>query len=736
MDHPDPEAGAQERSVAATPGERLVGIAQQPADVVAPVVVDDEQTTAGSGQRLGGRDLGRVAATDGGPQPKNDVGRRGNAIPAGPRAELAQLGRAQTLAAVEQAHVAVGHGAQRLEGPGDLALLVQGVGEPFREGAIEGKGKVSHQSRSIGGPAGILGPMPARRALALATSLALVVGCGAPAPSTGPSPSAATSSQSPSAALASPSAVPRSCAEVPAPSPAAAGPWWSDAIVYEVFVRSFADADGDGIGDLRGLTGRLDALNDGDPATTTDLGVTALWLMPVAASPSYHGYDVTDYRTVEPDYGTNEDFRALVAAAHERGIRIVIDLVINHTSIEHPWFQDARTPGSEHDAWYRWATTRPDESGPGGRPVWHPSGQRWYYGYFWDGMPDLDVTSADVTAELDDVARFWIEDMGVDGFRIDAARHLIEDGPTQQNTPATFDWLRGYRERVHAVDPEALVLGEVWDSTSIVSDYVEGGSLDLAFEFDLAAQLLLAVKGGDAGSLAVTRAAIDEAYPPGRYATFLTNHDQDRTFDVLGRDMAKAKQAATLLLTGPGVPFVYYGEEVGLRGRKPDERIRTPLPWDGQAPGYGFTTGTPWEAMAEGVETANVASQTDDPASLLSHYRSLIRLRGALPALAASVPVITLETSDPAVHAILRHDPETGSAVVVVGNLGGAPLADVKLTLADGPLCGSPATTIAFSTAGSAEPAVAPIPVTASGGIGDWSIGALAAHQDVVIALD
>ena len=206
-----------------------------------------------------------------------------------------------------------------------------------------------------------------------------------------------------------------------------------------MFVRSFADSDGDGIGDLRGLTDRLDYLNDGDPATTGDLGVTGIWLMPIAESPSYHGYDVVDYEQIEADYGTAEDFKALMAAAEERGIAVIVDLVLNHTSIDHPWFKDSRTPGSEHDEWYVWSDPAPAVAGPGGRPVWHQDGDRAYYGYFWEGMPDLNVANPAVTAALDEVARFWLEEMGVDGFRLDAARHLIEDGAQLDNTPATFD---------------------------------------------------------------------------------------------------------------------------------------------------------------------------------------------------------------------------------------------------------------------------------------------------------
>jgi glycosidase len=495
-------------------------------------------------------------------------------------------------------------------------------------------------------------------------------------------------------------------------------------VFYEVFVRSFADSDGDGIGDLRGVIDRLDELQA--------LGVDALWLMPVAESPSYHGYDVTDYEAIEPDYGSLEDMRDLMVAVDARNMHVIVDLVMNHTSIEHPWFQDARTPGSEHDDWYVWSDSPPAFAGPGGRPVWHPDGDRWYYGYFWEGMPDLNVTNPAVSVALDEVARFWLDDVGVDGFRLDAARHLIEDGSTLENTDATFDWLRGFNERIPADD---LVLGEVWDATSMASRYVREGALDLTFDFDLAAQFLGAVRSGDAASLRYTQGAVGEAYAGADYAAFLTNHDQDRTFDVVDRDVAKAKQAATLLLTDPGIPFLYYGEEVGLRGRKPDERIRTPMPWTGEAPGYGFTTGEPWQPMADDVATANVAAQVDDPDSLWSHYQALIALRRSVPALAARVPITPIEASDDAVLATLRHDPATGTAAVVVSNLGDEALPDVKLELAEGPLCGAPTAAAAFSTAGAPAPTVAAPAVTPTGGLADWSLGAMAPHQDLVITL-
>jgi glycosidase len=559
-------------------------------------------------------------------------------------------------------------------------------------------------------------------------SISLVlVSCGGPPISPPPSASdaapAPSGSAAPVAAETAPACIPAAGAAAPT---SASTPWWRDRIFYEVFVRSFADSNGDGIGDLRGLTERLDYLNDGNPATTDDLGVTALWLMPVAESPSYHGYDVTDYKGIEADYGTAADFKALMAAARQRGIAVVVDLVLNHTSIDHPWFQDARTPGSVHDAWYVWSDAAPAVSGPGGRPVWHPDDDRSYYGYFWEGMPDLNLANPGVTAALDEVARFWLEEMDVDGFRLDAARHLIEDGTQLENTPATFAWLEGFRSRVEAVKPDALLVGEVWDATSTAARYVEEGALDLAFEFGLASAILSSVRLGDADTLRNVQAEVLAAYPVGGYAAFLTNHDQDRTMDVLGRDEEAARLAATLLLTNPGVPFIYYGEELGLRGRKPDEEIRTPLPWDGTPPGFGFTSGQPWEALAPDAETVPVAAQTDDPGSLLAHYRSLARLREGHTALRTG-ELVPLDAAPRGVYAYLRHD--AAETIMVAANLSDEPVDDVSLSLLTGPLCGSPAAEVLLGAAEARAPLINP-----AGGFDDYRpIDHLDPRQAIVI---
>ena len=496
---------------------------------------------------------------------------------------------------------------------------------------------------------------------------------------------------------------PRSCPESPAIAPVV--PWWADRVFYEVFVRSFADSDGDGIGDLRGLTQRLDYLNDGDPATTDDLGVTALWLMPVAESPSYHGYDVTDYRAVESDYGTADDFKALVAAADERGIAIVVDFVINHSSRDHPWFQDAREHGSQREDWYVWADERPGFGGPAGRPVWHPDGDRFYYGYFWEGMPDLNLENPEVTAELASVGEFWLVEMGVAGFRIDAARHLIEDGRQLENTEATFDWLADFRERLKTAKPEALVLGEVWDASSMSSRYVRDGALDLTFDFGLASAAYLSLRSGDAGSLRAAQREVGELYPPGGLATFLTNHDQNRIMSELGGDVDAARAAATIMLTSAGTPFIYYGEEIGLTGRKPDERIRTPMRWDASEPAAGFSTAAPWQPLGEDPPGTDVASEAADPASLLSAYRSLVGLRAAHQALAIGEQ-IAVDADGASIVAYLRHLP--GQTLLVVANLADEAVEAPTLGLEAGPLCGVLQARVVYGSGHATAPVIGP----------------------------
>jgi alpha-amylase len=461
-------------------------------------------------------------------------------------------------------------------------------------------------------------------------------------------------------------------------------PWWNDTIFYEIFVRSFYDSNSDGIGDFNGIIAKLDYLNDGNPKTTTDLGISGIWLMPVSPSPSYHGYDVTDYYTVNPQYGTMDDFKNLLAEAHKRGIRVIIDLVMNHTSNQHPWFTESQDPQSPKRNWYIWSATDPGYSGPWGEKVWYPLNGAFYYAIFWEGMPDLNYTNPEVRTQMEAVANFWLQDVGVDGFRLDAAKHIVEDGQTQENSSANHVWWKEFRTIYKAANPQALAIGEVWSSSEAVAAYLKGDELDMAFNFDLADVTVKNVKSGFASALGGSIRQSSLAFPTGQFGMFLTNHDQNRAMYQLGDNIDKAKNAATVLLTVPGVPFLYYGEEIGMTGFKPDERIRTPMQWAGDEKG-GFTTGYPWESLNPSYADFNVAKQTPDPNSLLSLYRTLIQLRNQHAALrVGSYTLVNSQSSK--VLAFIRQSKE--ETVLVIINLGTAPQTDYGLSLASGPLSG------------------------------------------------
>jgi glycosidase len=483
-----------------------------------------------------------------------------------------------------------------------------------------------------------------------------------------------------------PAAVQSTAAAGPATATAPATRWWDDRVFYEVFVRSFADSTSgplanDGIGDLQGLIERLDYLNDGDPATQSDLGITGIWLMPISPSPSYHGYDVTDYLDVNPQFGTLDDFRRLLAECHRRGIKVITDLVLNHSSSRHPWFKAAITGDPRYRDWYVFvpADSVPDVRGPWDQQVWHELRRQHYFGIFWSGMPDLNYRNAAVSAEARRIADFWLEEVGVDGFRLDAIRHLIEDGDVMSDTPQTLEWLRGFRVHVKSRRPEALLLGEVWTRTETVSEYISTGALDLAFEFDLAAAILESIKAGRRDTLAYSLANVVGSYPDGQFATMVTNHDQNRIASELGEDPRRLKLAATLLLAAPGVPFLYYGEEIGQIGRKPDEMIRNPMPWTAARHG-GFTQGAePWEPLQPGHERRNVATQDADPGSLLHHYRRWIGLRNAEPALRTG-DFVLLDAGRDDVIAWQRRS--GGRTLTLVANLSGADVDGVRLPAA------------------------------------------------------
>jgi alpha-amylase len=401
---------------------------------------------------------------------------------------------------------------------------------------------------------------------------------------------------------------------------------WQSAVAYEIFVQSFYDSNNDGTGDIPGMTSQLDYIKN--------LGANAIWLMPIMPSPSYHKYDVTDYRSIHPDYGTLNDFKVFLDEAHARGIAVIIDLVVNHTSCEHPWFQTAvSNPDSPYRNYYTWADygtiagniekkkTAPDSDN---RIQWHAheNDEEYYYGYFWGGMPDLNFDNPDVRREVIEIGRFWLTEVGVDGFRLDAARHIFPDHRAEDN----HQWWVEFRLAMEEVKPDVFLLGEVWDEAEVVAPYLKG--LHSLFNFNLGRSLIDGLRAGTGNELASTHKHIRDYYtrirPDFIDAIFLTNHDQQRVRSELTGPQAKV--AASLLLTLPGTPFIYYGEEIGMKGNKPDEYIREPFLWE---PASTDTGRTHWIKPKYNTDerTTPLSSQKRRKNSIYSHYRHLIQLR-------------------------------------------------------------------------------------------------------------
>jgi alpha-amylase len=513
---------------------------------------------------------------------------------------------------------------------------------------------------------------------------------------------------------ATPTALPITTVPAPTSTPVTSPlPWWREAVFYEIFVHSFYDTDGNGIGDFNGITQKLDYLQE--------LGINAIWLMPIHPSPSYHGYDVINYYAVNSDYGTMDDFRRLLDEAHNREIRIIIDLVINHTSSQHPWFQDAnRSAESEYRDYYVWS-----EDGGNG---WHQGQNGYYYAFFCDCMPDLNYHNSAVTENILKVTDYWLNEIGVDGFRVDAAKHLIEDGDIRENTPATHEWYRDFYIAYKDQAPEAYAVGEVFGAgASIVKSYT-GDQLDQVFNFEMSTGFVNSVNGGaNSGVTSAIKFALQDM-PDFNFATFLTNHDQNRSMSVFNGNTGKARAAATLLLTSPGTPFIYYGEEIGMQGQKPDEDIRLPMQWNAEIHA-GFTTGIPWRAPAGDYPQVNVALQNEEADSLLNHYRALIRLRRENAALRIGEMTL-LETDNPAVHAVLRRTAD--QTILVAINLKGTPISDYQLSLSENLL-----------TEGTVTPAslfgtIEATPLTISGGMfsGYKPVNELRPYQSYIFELE
>jgi len=428
-------------------------------------------------------------------------------------------------------------------------------------------------------------------------------------------------------------------------------------VYYQIFVKSFYDSTGDGNGDINGITAKLDYLEY--------LGITGIWLTPVHPSPSYHKYDVTDYYKIDSQFGDVEDFRQLVAEAGDRGIKVILDLVVNHTSDEHPWFLDASNdPNSQYRDYYIWADEETNlwEPGEWAQRLWHEVESGHYYGTFWSGMPDLNMDNHKVRQELVDIAQFWLE-VGVAGFRLDAIKHIYP-GSLEKNQ----EWWQYFRAQLEETKPDVYLVGEVWDNYHVVAPYYQ--SLDSNFNFNLSDRIIDAVNTGRNQDLTATLERHYDAFGLHSHdfidAVFLTNHDQTRVYNRLGYSNEKSKLIASILLTLPGNPFIYYGEELGMRGRKPDENIREPMLWYSDPKTEGQTSWQPLRDNLGGVTTP-VEEQLKDVDSLLNHYRNMILVRRNLPALLygglESYPI-----DDRKILAFIRT--HSGGDALVVHNLG------------------------------------------------------------------
>ncbi len=410
--------------------------------------------------------------------------------------------------------------------------------------------------------------------------------------------------------------------------------WYRHAVFYEVYVRSFQDSNGDGIGDFKGLTSRLDYLKD--------LGVDAIWLMPMYPTPfKDSGYDISDYQAINPDYGTMADFDEFLKQAHQRGIRVLIDLVLNHTSDQHAWFQESEKDRTNPKAdWYIWSDTpsSPDigcgtDNPKFGSSAWQldPMRGQYYFHRFYPEQPDLNYRNPDVVKATLDMVRFWL-DKGVDGFRCDVIALLYESATGCDFLPETQTYIKKLRALLDEYPDRAMVAESTDFNTS--GEYFGNGHdmFHMAFNFAYGYFWQFPFAGGNAGAIKTAFQNAQDTYPPGAQdALVIGSHDVSRAYTTAGGDESRARRAALIQMTMPGSPFIYYGEELALRPgtqKVVDSRdyARTPMLWD-QTPGHGFTSGKPWIAFGADTGKTNLAVEKSDPASTYNWYKKLLALR-------------------------------------------------------------------------------------------------------------
>ena len=414
---------------------------------------------------------------------------------------------------------------------------------------------------------------------------------------------------------------------------------------YEIFVYSFCDSDGDGIGDLQGVISKLDYLQE--------LGINGIWFMPIHPSTSYHKYNVSDYYDIDPQYGTMADFEELLAECKARDIHVIIDLVVNHTGSEHAWFKEAVSylqnlpEGAEPSAeeckyldYYFFS----NEEGKGSRPV---EGTDWYYeGMFDYSMPDINLGSEATREEIKNILQFWI-DKGVDGFRLDAAKEFYS-GSVSKNVEV-LSWIQ---QTATSIKPDCYLVAEVWENFNQIAAYYESGITSI-FNFAFGnsdGKIVKVLQGAGNESVVTTYATAlqkaDTAYrgmnPDYIDAPFLSNHDVGRIYGFAGRDENKMKMAAAMNLFMGGSAFIYYGEEIGMPGSGNDPSKRAPFYWNAER-NNGTTNPPPECELPAEYELGSLEEQRGDPDSVYNYYRQAIAIRNALPQIARGIP--TAETA-------------------------------------------------------------------------------------------
>ncbi len=488
--------------------------------------------------------------------------------------------------------------------------------------------------------------------------------------------------------------------------------WYKEAIIYQVHVRAFFDSNGDGIGDFQGLAQRLDYVQE--------IGVNAIWLMPFFPSPLRDdGYDISDYKSVHPNYGTLDDFKTFLSGAHDRGIRVIIEMVANHTSDQHPWFVESRaSQNNPKRDWYVWSDT--DTRYRGTRIIfldtemsnwaWDPISKSYYWHRFFSHQPDLNYDEPAVRDEMWNVMKFWLE-LGVDGFRLDAVPYLIErEGTSCENLPETHAVIRELRKKVDDQFPGAILLAEANQWPADLRPYFgNGDEFHMAFHFPLMPRMFMGLRLEDRKPITEILQQTPEIPASCQWCLFLRNHDEltlemvtdierDYMYDIyasdktmrlnlgirrrlaplLDNDRRRIELMNGMLMSLPGTPIIYYGDEIGMGDNiylGDRNGVRTPMQWSGSWNG-GFSTADPERLYSPpilnpvyGYQAVNVLSQRRTEHSLFSWMKHIIRIRRSSPVFGAG----SIEFLYPENHRVLAYIRQLGrETVLVVNNLSSA----------------------------------------------------------------